>query len=132
MSNPIKVHKAPEGKLKQLVEAGANALFSDEPPDVGDGGGLDPHELLDAALGACTAMTVTLVARRKQMPLADVRVTISHVEDNDNYRLSRSVELVGELTAEQRQYLLGIANKCPIHRALLKKISIDTVLAGAA
>jgi putative redox protein len=128
MSNPVKVRKAPEGKIRQRVEAGANSLFADEPPDLGEGGGLDPHELLDAALGACTAMTVTLVARRKQMPLVDVRVTISHAEDNDHYRLSRSVELIGDLSQEQREYLLGIANKCPIHRALHKKFTIESAL----
>lgn len=131
MSNIVKVRKAPEGKLRQLVEVGHNSIYADESAEVGgDDGGPNPHDLLDAALGACTAMTVTMVARRKQMPLRDVRVEITHEEDNDNYRLHRKVELVGELSEEQRQYLLGIANKCPIHRALHKKFGIETVLAS--
>ena len=130
MSTTIKVHKAADGNLKQRVEIGVHSLFVDEPASVGgDDGGPDPHDLLDASLGACTALTLTMVARRKQMPLTDVRVEIIHSEDNDSYHMQRTVELVGDLSDEQKQYLLGIANKCPIHRALHKKFDIDTKLA---
>lgn len=124
----LKVRKAAEGKIRQIIEARANQLFADEPPEVGEDQGLAPHELLDAALGACTAMTVTLVARRKQWPLTDVRVEVSHEKDGELYKLSRQVELVGELTAEQREYLLGIANKCPVHKTLLGRFEIQTEL----
>jgi len=129
-SNTIKVRKAGEGKIRQLVQVGANSFYADEAEPVGDGGGPNPHELLDSALGVCTAMTVMLVAQRKQWPLQDVRVEISHEESDTEYKLARRVELVGQLTEEQRQYLLGIANKCPIHKALHKKFEIATELAG--
>jgi len=129
-SNVIEVRKAGDGKIKQLVQVNANSFYADEPDPVGDGQGPNPHDLLDAALGVCTAMTVMMVAQRKKWPLDDVRVEITHEEDDANYKMLRKIELVGQqLTAEQRVYLLGIANKCPIHKALHKKFEIvDTVV----
>lgn len=124
----IKVHKAADGKITQVVEYGAQSFIADEPPPVGEGSGPNPHDLLDAALGACTAMTIMLVAQRKQWPLDDVRVEITHEEDDKTYRMIRKLELVGTLTEEQRQYLLGIANKCPIHRALHKTFEVNATL----
>ena len=129
MSNVIKVHKAADGKLAHAIEIGQHRLTADEPPPVGEDLGPDPHDFLNTALAACTALTVTLVARRKQWPLQDVRVTVTHEEDDATYRMIRKVELVGALSDEQKQYLLGIANKCPIHRALHKKFETDATLA---
>ena len=123
----VKVHKAPDGAFKQVVEVRANTLIADVPVDLGgEDAGLEPHDLLDAALGTCTAITVTMVAKRKQMPLEDVRVEITHDEANGLYKLNRKVTFVGNLTDEQRTYLLGIANKCPIHKALNGKFEIAT------
>lgn len=124
----VRVHKAADGKIKQSVEFSSSNLVADEPAPVGDDQGPSPHDLLNASLAVCTAMTVTMVARRKQWPLEDVRVEIIHDEDDTTYRMSRTVELVGQLSDEQKQYLLGIANKCPIHRALQKKFEIATSL----
>jgi putative redox protein len=129
-SNVIKVRKA-EGKIKQLVQVNANSFFADEPEPIGNGEGPNPHDLLDASLGVCTAMTVMMVAQRKQWPLDDVRVEITHEEDDANYKMLRKIELVGAaLTEEQRTYLMGIANKCPIHKALHKKFEIENTLVG--
>lgn len=129
-SNVIKVRKA-EGKIKQLVQVNANSFFADEPEPIGNGEGPNPHDLLDAALGVCTAMTVMMVAQRKQWPLDDVRVEITHEEDDANYKMLRKIELVGAaLTGEQRTYLMGIANKCPIHKALHKKFEVESTLVG--
>jgi putative redox protein len=131
MSTTIKVRKAPDGKIKQLIEIGTHTLYADEPPaNGGDDQGPAPHELLDAALGTCTALTVTLVARRKQFPLEDVRVEIAHENVDGVYKMHRRIELVGTLSDEQKQYLLGIANKCPVHRTLTGRIEIDTALVG--
>lgn len=125
----VKVHKSADGKLKQLIEVGGNSFVADAPVGAGgDGAGPEPHDLLDAALGACTALTVTMVARRKQMPLDDVRVEVTREEANGLYKLSRKIELVGALSGEQRDYLLGIANKCPIHKALSGRFEISTEL----
>lgn len=127
----IKVHKAPDGRFKQVVEVRANSLISDVPVDAGgEDAGPDPHDLLDAALGTCTAITVTMVAQRKQMPLEDVRVEITREEAGGLYKLHRRVELVGALDAAQREFLLGIANKCPIHRALMGRFEVSTELVG--
>lgn len=125
----ITVHKAADGKLKQHISNARNEIYSDEPLEIGgDDEGLAPHELLDAALGSCTALTITLVARRKQMPLTDVRVEITHESVEGVYRMHRRIELVGDLTDEQKTYLLGIANKCPVHRTLSGKIEIESAL----
>lgn len=126
-----KVHKAPEGKLQQIIEIGTHQVIADEPVNVGgDDQGPSPTEFLEAALGSCTAITVTMVAQRKQMPLKDVRVQVSTEKTADVTKFHRVIEFVGELTAEQREYLLGIANKCPVHKILSGKIEIDTTLQG--
>lgn len=125
----VRVHKAADGKLKQHIEVAGNTFFADASEATGgDGAGPDPHDLLDAALGACTALTVTMVARRKQLPLEDVRVEVTREETGGVYRLMRRIELVGALDATQRDYLLGIANKCPIHKALNGRFEISTEL----
>lgn len=125
----ITVQKASDGKLKQRISNGRNEIFSDEPAILGgDDAGLSPHELLEAALGSCTALTVTMVARRKQMPLTDVKVEVSHATVEGVYRMQRRITLIGDLTDEQKTYLLGIANKCPVHRTLSGKIEIESAL----
>jgi putative redox protein len=127
----INVQKASDGKLKQLINADGIEFYADvSSANGGDDAGPDPHQLLDAALGACTALTVTMVARRKQIQLDDVQVQITHREEGGVYYLQRQIELIGALTDEQRDYLLNIANKCPIHRALMGRFEIVTTLAG--
>lgn len=131
MPTPVSLQKSPHGQLAFTVKVGRNAFTADVSAALGgDDLGPDPHDLLDASLGACTALTVMMVARRKQMPLDDIEVSITHVETNEGYALTRNVRFVGPLTEEQRQYLLGIADKCPIHKALHKKFQIATVLAA--
>ena len=129
-SNVITVRKVEDRKIKQLIQVnGGTPFYGDEPEPIGNGEGPNPHDLLNAALGACTGMTVMMVAQRKQWPLKDVKVEITHSEDDATYRIQRRIELVGEeLTAEQRTYLMGIANKCPIHRALHKKFEVESTL----
>jgi putative redox protein len=125
----VKVQKASDGKLKQRIEVDGFELFADTAvASGGDSSAPDPHMLLDSALGACTALTVTMVARRKQIPLDNVKVQITHREEGGVYHLQRQIELMGNLTVEQREYLLGIANKCPIHKVLSGRIEIATEL----
>jgi uncharacterized OsmC-like protein len=121
----------------QGVLAGRHELNADEPQDAGGTDtGPSPYQLLLAALGSCTSMTVALYARRKQWPLNRVRVTLSHArqhaadcaaceaQDAHLERIERAIELEGTLTAEQRQRLLAIAEKCPVHRTLQSTITI--------
>ncbi len=128
----IRVHKAPVGKLAQTLEIDPHTLMTDiSLAEGGDDLAPDPHDLLDSALAACTALTLKLYAGRKQWPLDNADVLITHEETPGHYRLNRVISLKGDaLTAEQREKLLEIANKCPIHRVLTGEITIDTVLAG--
>ena len=118
------------GKFQQQVEIGPHRLIGDEP--IEDGGadtGPNPNELLLAALGTCTSMTVSMYAARKSWPLEGVIVELSmSKEDPKLVRLTRRIELRGPLDEEQRTRLLEIANKCPVHKTLMGEIAIDTTL----
>lgn len=107
--------------------------FADESKSVGgDDYGPSPYEMLMAALGACTSMTVRLYANRKAWPLDDIRVSLTHRrETRDGATVdvfARVIDLVGDLTEEQKQRLLDIANKCPVHKTLTGHIDIQTAL----
>lgn len=127
--------------LKQTIEVGPHRFISDEPVALGGGDeGPDPYELLLAALGSCTSMTLALYARRKQWPLEGVTVRLRHAKihasdcaDCDTKegkidRIEREINLSGPLTAEQRAALLAIADRCPVHRTLTSEIRITTQL----
>lgn len=90
-----------------------------------------PHDLLDAALAACTALTLELYARRKAMPLERVEVQVAHEKTATGQAMRRSLVLVGDkLTAADRENLLRIAQMCPVHKTLTGQIAIATALAG--
>ncbi|MGA2882527.1 MAG: OsmC family protein [Bryobacteraceae bacterium] len=125
----------------QEITAGPHRFFSDEPKDAGgENAGPSPYELLAAALGACTSMTLGMYARSKQWPLASVIVRLRHskIHANDCVdcdtkdaaldRIERDIELTGDLTGDQRAKLLEIADKCPVHRTLTRGIKIHTRL----
>jgi len=91
----------------------------------------DPHDLLDSSLAACTTLTLELYIRRRQMAVTDLRVTVDHVEDKDEngtvrYQMQRRIFIEGDLPEADRQRLLDIANKCPIHKLLSGQISIQS------
>lgn len=113
-----------EGSYTQSVTAGNHTLTADEPLDKG---GLDkgpnPFEFLLGALGACTTMTIRMYADRKNWPVEKVSVRLTHnkIEELGNGLvdiITRDITLEGKLDDEQRQRLLEIANKCPVHRLL--------------
>lgn len=115
------------GKLAQDIEIGKHRLRSDEEIEKGgDDTGPEPHELLLAALGSCTAMTLKLYAARKGWALRDVRVALDGARGEGGYVINRVVTIDGEVDAEQRQRLLEIAEKCPVHRTLAGAITINT------
>lgn len=115
------------GKLQQVITIGRHQLLSDAPEALGgEDSGAEPHDLLAAALAACTTLTVTMYARRKGMALDDVRVRISHGPQDGGYAFQRQIEYVGALGLEDRQRLTDIANKCPVHKTLSGSIHIET------
>jgi len=116
-----------EGKLQQVITVGRHRLLSDAPEAFGgEDAGPEPHDLLAAALAACTTLTVTMYARRKGMQLDDVRVRITHGPQDGGYALQRRIEYVGALGPEDRERLTDIANKCPVHKTLSGSIKIET------
>ncbi|MFL5783897.1 MAG: OsmC family protein [Bacteriovoracaceae bacterium] len=93
----------------------------------GDDSALSPHELLEASLGACTTITVLMYARRKQWRLKDVVTTVKVVSEKEEINeISREIQLIGDIDQEQKERLMEIANKCPMHKFLSKKSSITT------
>ncbi len=132
------------GAFSETVRSGRHVLAADEPAaNGGDDTGPDPYAYLLAALGACTAMTLRMYARQKKWPLQKVRVRLRHekihaadcatceTRDGKVDRIERSLELDGPLDDSQRQRLLEIADRCPVHRTLKSEILISTRLDAA-
>jgi putative redox protein len=118
-----------EGPLQQKLTAGEIHFLSDA--EISKGGtdtGPSPHEYLGAALAACTSMTLKMYAGRKAIPLENAIVTVDIERVEDIEKLSRDIRLIGHLSAEEKERLMEIANKCPIHKALAGQIQIKTQL----
>ena len=134
------------GTYTQTIGAGNHTLYADEPENLGGTDrGPNPYDYLLSALGTCTSMTVRMYARRKQWPLEHVRVTLRHdkihAEDCEDCetqtgkidQIETDVELIGdELTGEQRERLMEIAHRCPVHRTMTEEVKIRVRPAAAA
>lgn len=150
-SEKIPTHDSGEGEVivrgdatgfAQEIASGRHRLAADEPVAAGGTNtGLTPYDLLLAALGSCTSMTVAMYARRKKWPLESVTVRLRHsrvhatdcaeCETKDGHidRIDREIEVTGDLSEEQRRRLVEIAEKCPVHRTLKSEIMIRTRIA---
>ena len=132
------VHGTAAG-FAQEVEIGSHELYADEPVSYGGTDtGASPYDLLLAALGSCTSMTIGLYARKRGWPLEKITVSLRHskihAKDCDDCetkegkidRIWRDVHLDGALSDEQRAKLMEIADKCPVHQTLTSEINIKT------
>ena len=122
-----------QAPLRHEIRIGRHTLSTDLGSEQGgEGSGPTPHDLYDAALGACKALTVLLYAKRKKFLLEDVQVSVERDAGEEHagiYRLNTSLTLTGDLTAAQREELVRVAQKCPIQR-LMREVTteITTVL----
>jgi len=123
--------------FQQEVESGKHRLVADEPIAFGGAdAGLTPYDLLLAALGSCTSMTIGLYARRKQWPLEFITVSLwhdrVHAKDCEDCltkegmldQIEIEIEVGGKLDDEQRARLVEVAAKCPVHRTLTSEVKI--------
>lgn len=123
-----------DGSLRQRIEVGSHILFSDVDSTLG---GLDsapdPHGLFDASLAACKAITVMMYAKQRQIDLQRISLHISRDTSQEragHYQLTVALQLIGNLSAPERQKLLLIADKCPIHKLMTQAtITVHTQLA---
>ena len=133
--------RAADGFLSP-VNANGHELLADEPEEHGGSDqGPTPYDFLAAALGSCTVMTLNMYARRKEWPLEKVEVSLTHdrihakdCEDCSSkggqiHLLKRTLRLHGDLDEAQKQRLLEMADRCPVHRTLEGEIRIRTQLA---
>lgn len=129
--------------LAQLIRSGVHEIVADEPTALGGGNaGPTPYDLLLAAVGSCTSITLRMYARRKKLPLRKVTVRLQHdkvhaqdCEASEDGKgalvdvVTREIELEGGLDDAQRQRLLEIAMRCPVHRSLEAGVKVQTTLA---
>src|SRR5207253_547888 len=138
MAEPTQVVVTSESGLAQEILSGNHRWHADEPLPFGTDTGPSPYELLLASLGACTSMTLRLYAQRKGLDLQRVTIRLQHFriyaedcadcETKQGFidRIDRAIELTGNLDEMQKQRLLEIAERCPVHRTLKSEINIRT------
>jgi len=135
----VVVQETRAGKFQQTVSIGPHRMLADEPVAAGgNDSGPGPYDFLLAGLGACTSMTMRLYADRKALPLDRITVTLKHnkiyaadcagreTKDGMLDQIERIIAIDGALDAGQRQKLMEIADKCPVHRTLHSEIRIVT------
>ena len=128
--------------LRNDIEVGEHRLVADEPAEVGGGGlGPTPYDFVSAGLGACTSMTMRVVARRENIPVTSIEIQVSNdriyardcadctSDSGYIHRFTVVIALGGELTAVQRERLLAVARRCPVAKTLMAEIRIEERLA---
>jgi putative redox protein len=123
--------------MRHVVRVGDFVLTVDAPAaDGGEGAGFSPHDLYDAALGACKALTMLYYADRHGMQLDDIRVEVTRDDSQERqgtYRLDAKIDVSAPLDEKQRAALLRVAGKCPVHKLMTEvKTEITTEWAPPA
>jgi uncharacterized OsmC-like protein len=143
--NEVRVKLPLKEGFRTQITAGQHQLIADEPKEAGGTDeGPSPYELLLASLGACTAMTLKMYVERKKLPITDVEVLLTfdriHIDDcescvkeerlNDQevQHISRLIYVTGDVTEEQRERLLYIAGRCPVHVTLHSNPHVEDAL----
>ncbi|WP_157271444.1 OsmC family protein [Azohydromonas aeria] len=109
-------------KMKHTVRVGNHAFTVDEPPaNGGEDLGVTPHDLYDSALAACKALTTLWYAQRRHISVEDIRASVERDDSQERqgvYRLRVTLDITGDLSDAQRQELLNVAAKCPVHKLM--------------
>lgn len=136
LRNLVNVRESGFGPFGQYINIGHHVIGADEPGAMGGRDtGPDPFELIMAGLGACTTMTIRMVANHKKFPLEDVRVEVRQTAaatSGTPHQFERIVTLTGPLSDEQRRILIEMADKCPVHKMLESGAEISTQASDAA
>jgi uncharacterized OsmC-like protein len=143
--NEVRVKLPLKEGFRTQITAGGHQLIADEPKEAGGTDeGPSPYDLLLASLGACTAMTLKMYVERKKLPVTDVEVLLTfdriHIDDcescakeerlNDQevQHISRLIYVTGDVTEEQKERLLYIAGRCPVHVTLHSNPHVEDAL----
>jgi putative redox protein len=113
----------------EITSPTGNTLIADEPIDKGGKDtGFSPKELLAAALAACTSATVKMYADKKNWSLEEVKIDVDleRNEAENKTVISRKIQFIGPLDADQKKRLLAVANACPVHKILSNPVEINT------
>ncbi len=129
----VHLEKADNGIYRQRIQIDGHEIFADVKTVVGgEDTAPDPHGLLDSSLAACTAITLTMFARRRGIPVESINIDIERDDSKEKageYNLAMHIEFVGVLSDEQKQQLAGIVEKCPIHKLLSHgTFNINTII----
>ena len=118
----IKLQKAGAGVYRQRLSINSHEWYADTNLALGgEDSAPEPHDLFDSSLAACTAITLQMYAKRKGIPLESINIELerdSSKEKNGEYGLALTLELVGDLSDDQKQQLMTIATKCPVHKLM--------------
>ena len=125
----IRVVRDMAAPMRHEIIAGRNRLATDATlEEGGEASGPSPHDLYDAALGACKALTLMWYARRKRIPVEDLAVSVERDASQERagrYQLTTAIKLGGNLSEAQLTELLAVAEKCPIHKLMTR---VETVI----
>ena len=123
----VVVSEVGPGPFVQSVTVRGHKLLADEPLSFPEGTdkGLSPNDFLLSSLGSCTSITLRMYARLKKIPLGKIIITLNRGENGE---IDRKIELMGDLTSEQKNRLFEISNKCPIHKVLTNSVKINSKL----
>lgn len=133
----IQITRDRSAAMRHIIRINGLAIAADATlAEGGEGSGASPHELYDAALGACKALTVLWYAQKRNIPVEDIGVTVTRDDSDERagiYRLDTQLTVSGALSEEQTAELLRVARKCPVHKLMTEvKTEITTSLSLSA